>query len=144
MGSFLSVGTVAFVAVLILSVPCFIALIGCWAIGVPEFVDGEITRGGKMLRRAKYSFTAACVLILISLLLDTFVRNPANPSELWWIWDTHPRFLILLLILSSGLSVAASYFAFQSKGDGRWVLWSGGPIVAALALIAAFWIGQLI
>jgi hypothetical protein len=144
MGSFLSVGTIAFISVLFLSVPSFIFLIGCWAIGAPELVDGEITPGGKMLLGAKYSFTAACGLVLISLLLDAFVRNPASPLDLWWIWNEHPRVLILLLILSSGFSVVASYFAFRSKGDGRWVLWVGGPLVAALSLLAAFCIGQSI
>lgn len=144
MGSFLSVGTVAFISVLFLSVPCLIALIGCWAVGAPELVDGEITPGGKMLLRAKYSLTAACSLVLLSLLLDTFVKNPASPSDLWSIWNQHPHVLVLLLMLSSGLSVAASLFAFQSQGDGRWVLRIGAPVVAALSLLAAFGIGQSI
>jgi hypothetical protein len=52
--------------------------------------------------------------------------------------------LILLLMLSSALSVAASFFAFQSKGDGRWVVCVLGPIMAALLLLAAIGVGQLI
>ena len=137
MGNWISVGVVAFILLLFLSILCVVALSACWAIIAPESVDREITPGGKMLLRAKYLFAAACGLILLSLLLDVFVRNPESPSIDFWIWGEHPHVLILLLVLSSGLSIAASFHAFQSKGEGRWVLWVGAPSTAALSLIGA-------
>ena len=140
----LGVGTVAYMSLWFLSVPAFIILSGCLAIGAPESEDGEITPRGKMLLRAKYSFTAACVLIFVCLALDFFVKNPRDRFSWGWLWDEYPRVLVLLLMLSSGLSVAASSFGFQSKGNGRWVFWVGGPIMAAFSLIAAIAVGQSI
>jgi hypothetical protein len=142
MGQWLSVGTVAFMLLLFLSVLSVIALAVCWVILAPESEDGDITPGGKVLLRARGLFTAACGLILISLLLDVLVRNPASPSDDWWIWSEHPRVLILVLILSSGLSIAASYNAFRSKGEGRWILRGVAPSMAALSLIGAIGLSQ--
>jgi hypothetical protein len=144
MGQWIGTGMGAFILLLFLSVASVIALGVCWIFVAPESEDGEITTGGRAIRRAQYSLTAACGLIFICLLLDLFVRGPASSMIDVWIWGGHPRVLVLSLILSSGLSVAASFFAFQSKGDGRWVLWTGAPMMAALSLIVATCIDQLI
>lgn len=140
----ISVGVVAFLLLLFLSILSVIALSGSWAIVVPESVNWEMTRDGKRLLRARYVFTAACSLILTSLLLDVFVKNPARPLDLFWIWDTHPDVLVFLLVLSSALFTAASYHVFRSKGEGRWVLCIAAPCMAALSLIGTVWVGQLI
>lgn len=144
MGQWVSTGAAAFILLLFLSVLWVIALVACWAIVVPESLDGDITPGGRKLLHAKYLFTAAYSDILISLLLDVFVRNSATPSIDFWIWGEHPYILVLLLVMSSGLSIAASLYAFQSKGEGRWVLWAGAPSMAALSLIEAIGLGQSI
>jgi hypothetical protein len=136
----ISVGVVAFVLLLLLSILCVVALIACWAIVAPESVNQEITPGGKMILRAKYLFTAAIGFIPIYLLLDVFVKNPTSPSNDLWVWNDHPHVLVLLLMLSSGLSMAASYYAFQSRGEGRWVLCVGAPCMASLSLIGAIWL----
>jgi hypothetical protein len=144
MGQWLSIGTFAFFLLLFLSALSAIVLGGCWVFAVPEPEDGEVTPGGKVLSRARYFLTASCGLIFISLLLDVLVRNPASPSNDWWIWGEHPRVLMLFLVLSSGLAIAASYYAFRSKGDGRWMLWIGAPSLAALSFIGVVCMGQLI
>jgi hypothetical protein len=144
MGQWVSVGVAAFIMLLFLSVSWVIALVASWAIVVPESLNGDITPGGKRLLYARYLFTAACGIILISLLLDVFVRNPAGSSDLFWIWDVHPHVLVLLLVISAGLSIVASFYAFQSKGNGRWVLWAGAPSMAALSIIEAIILGQSI
>jgi len=140
----LGAGIVAFISLLLLSILCTAALIGCWAIVTPEALNWELTPTGRMLRRAKYCFSAACGVILVSGATDVFVTNPKDPDSVGWIWDRHPGVLILLLILSSGLSVAASHYAFKSKGEGRWVLYIGAPGVAALSLLVAIWVGVCI
>jgi hypothetical protein len=143
-GQWISIGAAVFIFLLFLSVLWVITLVACWAIAVPESLDGDITPGGKRLLYARYLFTAACGVILISLLLDGFVRNPADSSDLFWIWGEHPRILVLLMMLSSVSSAVASIYAFRSKGDGRWTLWVGAPGMAALSLIAAIGLGQSI
>ena len=144
MGQWLSIGTFAFVLLVFLSGLSAIALGGCWVFAAPESEDGEVTAGGKILARARYFLSASCGLIFISLLLDVLVRNPVIPSGDWWIWGEHPHVLMLLLVLSSGLAIAASYYAFRSKGDGRWMLWIGAPGLAALSLLGVLCLGQWI
>ena len=140
----ISVGVVAFILILFLSILSVVALVGCWAITVPESSNWEDTEDGKGLSRAKYLFTAACSLVLMSLVLDVFIKNPARPLDVFWIWDIHPHILVLLLVLSSGLFIAASVYMIRSRGEGRWLLFIAAPGMAALTLISAICVGRSI
>jgi hypothetical protein len=137
----ISVQVVALIILVILSIFSLIGLVFSSAVVYPDSTGVESTSGKKALLRAKFSFIAACSVPLIALGIGVFVTNPADRYEIFWFWGKHPGFLVLLLTLSSGMFVAASFLAFLSNGGGRWVLLIGGPSLAALLLLGAILIG---
>jgi hypothetical protein len=140
----MSVGEIAFMTLLFLSVLWIIALGVCWVFVAPESDDWDITKGGNKLRRAKYFFTSAGGLIVVTLLLDLFVSNPKGSNTDFWLWSEHPHILVFFLVLSSVLSIVATYHELNSKGNGRWVLQLGAPGMAVLSILGAICVGQSI
>lgn len=136
MGSWVSYWFVAFVVVLLVSIIGFIALPACWTSVSPETEVWTITPAGKILLRARNVFAAACGIIFAALFgVGEFDASDRSAFDRWC--DTHPHSVPAVLIISSGLSFASAYLAFQSKGDGRRLLMICALVVAALSFLGA-------
>ncbi len=135
-GGWVSYWFAAFVVVLLLSLVTGVILLTCWTSMSPEMEEWQITPAGKIFLRARYLFTAACVIILACpFVVGSFDASDRSAFYLWC--DAHPRSLPAVMIICSGLSIASASLAFKSKGSGRLLLMICALVVAALSISGA-------
>ena len=97
-------------------------------------VDDHSRRKNPSSRKKRLA--AACGIIFAALFgVGEFDASDRSAFDRWC--DTHPHSVPAVLIISSGLSFASAYLAFQSKGDGRRLLMICALVVAALSFLGA-------
>jgi hypothetical protein len=125
---------VAFVTTLLLSIACVGALIVPWHDIEPELSEGETTRAGRTLLRARLLFTAACGLVFActGVLYYFGFEAPDNSQSYRWFRE-HPASVPMLLMFSAGLSGVSFFLTQMGKGDARRSLMIATLVIALLS-----------
>ncbi|MDR3574277.1 MAG: hypothetical protein P4L50_10465 [Anaerolineaceae bacterium] len=129
-------GMGSFFLLWMLSVVGGIAVLLIWVNTEPELDKGVLTRGGHYLVRARALLTIGCVVFWICTILGHALTNSSDVT--FGFWQKHPLVLDILFFLADSVLIASVVFAWQSRGEGEWMLRIATLMIAAASIIGSF------